>query len=59
MITDEAYKDENEVKECYLTDEGAKVFLPIAQHDFLQSIKLQSISFILTKTKKIRWLSCI
>lgn len=48
-ITDEAYKVENEVKECYLTDEGIKVFIPIAQQDFLQSIKLQSISFVLIK----------
>lgn len=46
-ITDEAYKVENELKECYLTDEGIKVFIPISQQDFLQSIKLQSISFVL------------
>lgn len=46
-ITDEAYKVENEVKECYLTDEGEKVFVPISQQDFFQSIKLQSINFVL------------
>lgn len=46
-IADEAAKVENANEECYLTDEGEKVFVPIAQKDFLQSIKLQSINLVL------------
>lgn len=46
-IADEASKVENANEECYLTDEGEKVFVPIAQKDFLQSIKLQSINLVL------------
>lgn len=30
-VADEAFKVENEDEECYLTDEGEKVFVPIAQ----------------------------
>ena len=46
-IADEAFKVENVNEECYLTDEGEKVFVPIPQKDFLQSIKLQSINLVL------------
>lgn len=45
-ITDGAFKVESEVRECYLTDEGVKVFIPLTQQEFLQSINLQSINFI-------------
>lgn len=51
-VADEAFKVENEDEECYLTDEGEKVFVPIAQKDFLQSIKLQSIILVLDENDK-------
>ena len=45
-IADGAFKVKSEVRECYLTDEGVKVFTPLTQQEFLQSINLQSVSFI-------------
>lgn len=51
-IADEAFKVENANEECYLTDESEKVFVPIAQKDFLQSIKLQSINLVLDENDK-------
>lgn len=46
-IADDEFKIEDETQECYLTEEGEKVFVPITQQDFLQSIRLQSITFVL------------
>ena len=48
-IADDEFKIEDETRECYLTEEGEKVFVPIAQQDFLSSIKLQSINFVLNE----------
>lgn len=45
-IADGAFKVKSEIRECYLTDEGVKVFIPLTQQEFLQSINLQSVSFI-------------
>lgn len=51
-IADEEFKIESEARECYLTDEGVKVLIPITQQEFLQSIKLQSISFLFFESDK-------
>lgn len=52
-IADETFKVEGEAKECYLTDEGEKVFIPITQQEFLKGIKLLSVDFIFIEGNEI------
>lgn len=46
-IIDEEHIVENDDKRvCYLTEEDEKVYIPISQQEFLNSLKLQSIGFV-------------